>query len=108
MKKRKYTKELPREMYRFFLEYSDSTSAPSIPKFAQSIGRTVEELVSYRSRKKFDRAYRECNEIRKDYLIDRALSRRFDPSFVKFLLSEGDAPESGDNELSVRVEVVDT
>ena len=107
MKKKKYTKDLPREMYKFFLEYSDSQGAPSFQKFAQRIGRTVEELESYRSHVKFERAYRECSEIRRDYLIDRALTRRFDPSFIKFLMSEGEESDACDNTLSVTLEVVD-
>ena len=95
-------------MYKFFLEYSDSAGAPSLQKFAQSTGRTLAELESYRIHKNFDRAYRECGEIRRDYLVDRALTRRFDPSFVKFLLSECEDSETCDNELSVRLEVVDS
>ena len=108
MKKTKYQDDIPRLMYKFFLEYSDSQGAPSFEKFAQCIGRTVEELESYRSRKRFDRAYRECSEIRRDYLIDRALTKRFDPSFVKFLLSEDESIEASDSALSVRLEVVDS
>ena len=94
-------------MYRYFLEYGDD-GAPSFPKFAQSIGATVEELSSYRSHKTFDKAYRECSEIRRDYLVDRALTRRFDPSFVKFLLSDGEITAEDDDALSVKIEVVDS
>jgi hypothetical protein len=108
MKKRKYTDDLPKAMYKFFLEYSDAQSAPSFGKFAQSIGRTAEDIESYRSRKKFDRAYRECSEIRRDYLIDRALTRRFDPSFVKFLLADVETDDAEDSTLSVKLEVVDS
>ena len=107
MKRCKYTTQLPREMYKFFLEYEDD-GAPSFPKFARRIGVTVEELGAFRSHKKFDRAYRECNEIRRDYLIDRALTKRFDPSFVKFLLSEGEDDAVDDGMLAVRLEVVDS
>ena len=106
MKKRKYTDDLPKAMYKFFLEYSDAQSAPSFGKFAQSIGRTAEDIESYRSRKKFDRAYRECSEIRRDYLIDRALTRRFDPSFVKFLLTEEGGEQTADD-VEVSITVVD-
>ena len=64
--------------------------------------------MSYKRHKKFDRAYRECGEIRRDYLIDRALTRRFDPSFVKFLLSDCEDVSEGEGELSVRLEVVES
>ena len=107
MKKSKYTKDLARMMYRFFVEYEDAQGAPSFQKFARKIGVTTEDLNSYRNHKKFDMAYRECSEIRRDYLIDRALTRRFDPSFVKFLLSDCDVSSDDDGVLSVKVEVVD-
>ena len=83
-----YKKEYPKRLYNFFVTYQDTTSAPSIAKFARSIGATVEETEGFRIHSEFDRAYRECNEIRRDYLIDSALCKRFDPSFVKFLISE--------------------
>lgn len=86
-RKRKYESRLPRLLYSFFISYGDSAGAPSFSKFARSIGATLEELESFRKHPKFDAAYRECNEIRRDYLIDSALSKRHDPSFVKFLLT---------------------
>ena len=80
-------------MYHFFLNYEDR-GVPSFFKFAKSIGITTGEVESFRKHKRFDLAYRECQEIRRDYLIDRALDRRFDPSFTKHLLSV----EDGQNE----------
>ena len=95
-------------MYTYFTTYSQSTGAPSFMKFALAIGVTLEELNSYRKHRKFDEAYRECCEIRKDYLIDMALNRRFDSSFTKFLLSEIEAPlQSGDNEFKLSLEVLE-
>lgn len=72
---------------------------------------TLHDLEGFKSKKEFSRAWAECNEIRRDYLIDQALSRRLDSSFTKFLLSseyemgekETDAP---DRNLSVVLEVV--
>lgn len=94
-RKTKYSDELPRKMYEFFLRFDSSSEAPSFVKFARSVGLTTEEIASFLGRKEFARAYRECSEIRRDYLIDRALSRRYDPSFVKFLLTEeADSEES--------------
>ena len=93
-------------MYKFFLEYSDAAGAPSFEKFAITKGLTTEQINSYRKRREFDRAYRECCEIRRDYLIDRALNKRFDPSFVKFLLTEAD--EGGiDDSLTLKLTVVE-
>ena len=110
MKKgRKYDKGLPLRMYTFFRSYSD-VGAPSIAKFAWSIGATVAEVESFRKHKEFERAYRECSEIRRDYLIDNALGKRFDSSLTKFLLSVeygmGEDTDTGGT-LDVKVEVVE-
>lgn len=86
-KKVKYKSDLPRLLYLFFSTYNDTASAPSFEKFARSIGATQKDLERFREHRQFDLAYRECNEIRRDYLIDAALTRRYDPSFVKFLLA---------------------
>lgn len=105
----KYTSDLPRRMYTYFASYSDSVGAPSFAKFARSVGVTLGELEGYRRHGKFDRAYRECNEIRRDYLIDMALSKRFDSSFTKFLICEEytEGKSEGDGVLNVVLEVVD-
>ena len=85
-RKIKYSNDLPRNLYTFFISQC-SDGAPSFDKFAKSIGATLEDIENFREHKEFDRAYRECSEIRRDYLIDSALTRRYDPSFVKFLLT---------------------
>lgn len=91
-------------MYLYFIGYAEGVGAPSFQKFARSIGATLEELESFKKRREFARAWRECTEIRRDYLIDSALSKRFDASFTKFLLSE--ECEDGESEtLTVRLEV---
>ncbi len=108
-KKRGYTKELARQMYVFFLSFDEGSGAPSFLKFAKGIGVTLAELQGFRSHKTFDAAYRACSDIRRDYLIDRALTKRFDPSFVKFLLASefgmGEDSEK-DNALDVTLQVV--
>ncbi len=105
-KRAKYKKEYPLLMYRFFRGFSES-GAPSFQKFAASIGVLYEDVQSWRKYPKFDRSYRECSEIRRDYLIDNALSRRFDCSFVKFLLScDAESDENADD-ISLKVEVVE-
>ncbi len=106
MKKHKYVKSLPMDMYKFFSGFSDTAGVPSFEKFAMLRGITLEELNSYRSKRDFDRVYRECCEIRRDYLIDRALNKRFDPSFVKFLLTEGTDSDT-DGTLTLRLEVIE-
>ena len=110
MKKETYKKDYPRLMYSFFLNYDKSEGVPSFEKFAQKIGVTLETLTKFRRKAEFDRAYRECNEIRRDYLIDLALNKRADASLVKFLLSAefgmGKEEESMDNSLSVTLEVL--
>ena len=106
----KYTKDLPRNLYTFFLNY-DGIGAPSFSKFARSVGITVAELEGYRSHSEFERAYQECSEIRRDYLIDNGLVKRFDSSLTKFLLSSeygmGDTKGTGeDKEIKVTLEVI--
>ena len=76
---------MPHKMYTYFIGYSES-GAPSFDKFARSIGVTLSELEKFKSNKRFLRAWQECSEIRRDYLIDTALAKRADASFVKFLL----------------------
>ena len=109
-KTKKYTDELPRKLYSFFTTYSE-IGAPSFSKFAKSIGVTTEDLFSYRENDEFERAYRECNEIRRDYLIDNALCKKFDSSLTKFILGAefgmGEKKEDeSENKLDVTVEVV--
>ena len=108
-RKIKYTGNLPRQLYTFFITYSDP-GVPSFEKFARSIGATLEEITQFRKHGEFERAYRECNEIRRDYLIDAALTRRYDASFSKFLLTAeygmGEKEKEEDNELNVTLEVI--
>ena len=78
---------------------------PSFSKFARSIGMTVADLTEFRKNKKFDKAWCECIEIRRDYLIDLAITKRGDSSFAKFLLSEADDGEDGT--LDFRLTVID-
>ena len=106
----KYSNDMPRLLYTFFITFSDM-GMPSFDKFARSIGATLDDILQFRKHREFERAYRECNEIRRDYLIDAALTRRYDPSFSKFLLAceygmgEKDK-EKEDGELNVTIEVL--
>ena len=106
-KDRKYRKDYPHRLYIFFSTYSEGQGAPSFDKFARSVGLTLEDVETFREHKEFNRAYRECMEIRRDYLIDNALSKRFDPSLVKFLLSEDNREsEKEENELELTIKVL--
>lgn len=105
-KRRKYSSDLPRKMYLYFLGYGEG-GLPSFRKFASTLGLTLEELTSLRRHREFERAYRECKEIRRDYLIDRALERKFDGSFAKFLITLEDEREADEDrgDLVLRLEV---
>ncbi len=105
-KGKRYQKELCRKMYTFFAHYDSSGSVPSFSKFARLSGYTLNELCSFRSHEEFERAWQECIEIRRDYLIDMAISKRADASFTKFLLTEDtDGGEGGG--LDVTLTVID-
>lgn len=105
-KKAKYAADMPRRMYRFFTEYSEG-GLPSFHKFARSVGLTVRDIERFRKHERFDAAYEECRQIRRDYLIDRALEKRFDSSLTKYLLALEDderlKSENGDFTLKLEV-----
>lgn len=101
-KKAKYTPDLARKMYQFFVGY-EGAGLPSLEKFARCVGMTVDDLEGFRGHKLFDRAYRECRQIRRDYLIDRGLERRFDPSLTKFLLTLDEEEHSRENTGDIRL-----
>ena len=108
----KRNKLCPEELSRKMLGYFESSvtipELPSFDKFARSEGLTLSELLALRRTKKFDDAYLECNEIRRDYLIDSALTKRSDPSFVKFLLTlEYGGEDDAAHSLEVNVRTVD-
>ena len=114
MKRRtvKYSSDLPKRMYSFFISYSENSGAPSFQKFAKSVGLTTDELEKFKKHSEFMRAYRECSEIRRDYLIDMSLSKRFDSSLTKFILTNEfgmDKAEASpdENELKVTLEVLE-
>ena len=110
-KKGIYRRDFPHRLYIFFASYNETSGAPSFLKFARSIGATLNDIERFRRHGEFERAYQECSEIRRDYLIDNGLVKRFDSSFTKFLLSSeygmGDTKDTAvDKELKVTLEVI--
>lgn len=103
--KKKYTKELSQKMYGFFNNYTGD-GAPSFSKFARESGLTLERLESFKSDAEFEKIYRECKEIRKDIIIDRALCKRADASFAKFLLSE-EGGGDGEDRIDLTITVIE-
>ncbi len=105
----KYSTALPEKMYSYFNSFQ-SPGAPSFNKFARSIGVTVGDLERFRKHREFEEAWRECGEIRRDYLIDCALTKRHDSSFSKFIIQyEEDAEGLSDENdgISVTLEVIE-
>ena len=109
-RKKEYTADMPARIYAFFRDFCEG-GAPSFSKFARRCGVTLSELEVWRGNEDFDRACRECGEIRRDYLIDAALTKRHDSSFSKFLLTAefgmGEDDRSGERQLDVTIEVID-
>ena len=108
-KKKEYTKDMPAKLYAYFRGFNEG-GVPSMLKFAVACGITLAELQSWRTNAEFDRACIECAEIRRDMLIDAALTKRHDASFTKFLLAAefgmGEGARDGDGALEVLIEVV--
>lgn len=110
MKKgKKYDSTFPKQLYLFFINAVNDSSIPSFSKFARSVGLTLSELEAFKKHDEFERSWRDCLEIRRDYLTDCALTRRYDPSFVKFLLSAefgvGEKSDEDDKDISVTITV---
>ena len=105
MAKFKYSPDMARKMYSYFLSCEAGGTIPSFSKFARSIGTTKATIEKFRRYKKFNEAYLECNEIRRDYLIDGALAKRLDSSFTKYLIDieYGDGDVGEKNEITLRV-----
>lgn len=59
---------------------------PTIEGFAAKMGITAETLVNWsKKHKQFFTAYIRAKELQKDFLLDNALSKRFDGNFGKFV-----------------------
>lgn len=111
MKRARYTSDLPRRLYTYFLNFG-GMGAPSLSKFARESGLTLADLLRFKEQnKEFRRACEECSEIRRDYLIDNALGKKQDASMTKFILSAEfgmgeDRASVGTEPITVTVEVI--
>lgn len=93
---------------KYFLSSTEESTVPSFSKFARGVNMTLSELEALRKDPEFDRIWLDCIEIRRDYLIDKALTRSCDPSFVRFILSgeagtEDDKGEDSSIEVTIKV-----
>jgi hypothetical protein len=84
--KLKHIKAMCQKMRDYFVSY-EGIGAPSFEKFAAMMSISTLELRDLRSVPEFEAAYRECCAIRRDYLIDRGLEKKFDSSLVKLLIT---------------------
>ena len=107
-----YKKDYCKKMLDFFA-YGDGKALPSFPKFAFSIGARASDIEKWRQENEdFASAYDECVTRLCDMLTDGALVKRFDSSFVKFLLSskygfsESEEDENEDTPFEVRITVL--
>lgn len=103
-----YNPGYERQMLQYFTNSGSDTNAfPTFSAFAEEIGVSLAEMTEWkRSEPSFARAWEECRERQRARLIVGALTRRYDPSFCKFLLGEI-SPERSAEPFTVRVEVVE-
>ena len=76
----------------------------------KKLEQRLSELEKFRVHKKFDVAWCECSEIRRDYLVDCALKKQHDPSFSKFIIQYETEAENAKREsegLTVSLEVLE-
>lgn len=108
MKGKERLKEIRRALIDYFANYSGQDGAPSLAKFRRGHGISYSDFEKLKRRRDFRDALKECSEFRRDYLIDCGLTKRFDASFVKFLLQlEDNIGENEDNVPHISFEVSD-
>ena len=108
MKEKERLKKIRRALIDYFANYSGQDGAPSLAKFRRGHGISYSDFEKLKCRRDFRDALKECSEFRRDYLIDCGLTKRFDASFVKFLLqSELECSDDGEDALAVSFEVID-
>ena len=108
MKEKEKLKQLRRSLIDYFANYNGTDGAPSLAKFRRGHGISYSDFEKLKDRQDFRDVLKECSEFRRDYLIDCGLTKRFDASFVKFVLQLED--ESVGDDVSAPVisfEVID-
>lgn len=104
-----YDPSLERQMLSYFGGQIDS-EYPTFSSFARRVGLPLAQLESWqRDIPAFHAVWEECRARQKSALIQGGLTKRFDPSFAKFLLCHefGFGEENTEGELTVTVEVVE-
>lgn len=103
-----YSQCFERQMLQYF---QDNTGAfPTFAEFAKTVAVSVADLNRWRREEpSFAAVWEECVELQKSHLIRGALTKQYDPSTCKYLLSEvfGLGEESQDTGFSVTIEVVE-
>lgn len=108
-----YNAALPEKMLLYF-SYTDERVLPSFAKFAAYTGYTLSDFEQFREEHKdFASAYDECRARLYDMIAEGALTKKYDGSFAKFLLSGGldfrfscDGNEESD-EFNVKITVIE-
>lgn len=108
MKRKERLDQLKAAMLGYFANYSSPDGAPSLAKFRREHGISYSEFEGLKKKDDFRDVLKECSEFRRDYLIDCGLTKRFDASFVKFVLQLEDETEESESSVPViSFEVVD-
>ena len=108
MKGKEKLGDIRRALIDYFANYNGTDGAPSFAKFRRGHGLSYADFERLKKKRGFSDVLKECSEFRRDYLIDCGLTKRFDASFVKFVLQIED--ESGNVEIGTPIisfEVVD-
>ena len=99
--------EIKRRLLDYFKNFSGDGGAPSIAKFCRENGIDIAKIKRLSSRADFREVLDECSEFRRDYLIDCGLTKRFDSSFVKFVLQlESESLDICDDAPTISFEVI--
>lgn len=101
-----YKPEYAGMLLEFFRHYSEGEEAgvPTLQRFAQSIGTYTDACCTWvREHEDFAKAFVESMRIQERMLINGGLTRVFDPSFAKFLLSANHGYREKDEKASVEV-----
>ena len=108
MKDKISPRELKATLIDYFKNYNGTDGAPSIAKFCKEHGISYADFERLKKKRGFSDTLKECSEFRRDYLIDCGLTKRFDASFVKFVLQlEWESDTAGDSVPIISFEVVD-